>query len=35
LIALAIAERIWARDVGWEWDVADAIESGEEIIVIL
>ena len=32
LIAFAIAGRIRARDVGWERDVADAIESGEEIV---
>ncbi len=35
LIALAIAERIRARDVGRERDVADAIEHGEKVIVIL
>jgi len=35
LIALAIARGIWARDIGRERDVADAIEGGEEIIVIL
>jgi hypothetical protein len=32
LVALAITGRIWARDVGRERDVADAIESGEEIV---
>jgi hypothetical protein len=35
LIALAVVGRIWARDVGREWDVADAIESGEEIVTAL
>ena len=35
LIALAITGRIGARDVGRERDVADAIECGEKIIVIL
>jgi hypothetical protein len=34
LIALAIADRIRAGDVGRERDVADAIERGEEIIFI-
>jgi hypothetical protein len=32
LIAFAIAGGIRARDVGWERDVADAIECGEEIV---
>jgi hypothetical protein len=35
LIALAIAGRIGAGDVGWERDVADAIESGEEVVVLV
>src|ERR1700686_1384502 len=32
LIAFAVAKRIWTRNVGWEWDVSDAIEDGVEII---
>ena len=35
LVALAIAGGIRARDVRREWDVADAIESGEEVVLAL
>ncbi len=33
MIAFAIAGRIGTRDVGREWDVADAIENAEEVFV--
>ena len=32
LVALAIAVRIVAADVGRQWGVADAVEDGEEIV---
>ena len=32
MIACAVAGRIWTRNVGWERDVADAIDDGVEII---
>jgi hypothetical protein len=35
LIALAIAGRIGARDVGRKRDVANAIEGGEEIVALI
>jgi hypothetical protein len=35
LIALTIVGGIWTRDVGREWDVTDAVESGEKVFVFL
>lgn len=34
LVAIEVARRIGARDVGWKRDVADAVEKGEEIVFV-